>query len=123
MKILSGGAAAAVVQGVEAEFEAASGSKVDGTFSAVGMMRDKVLAGTPCDLVILTPPLIAQLISLGHVVDGSARSIGLVKTGVAVRSGRSYGLTSFLRVSVGTAETMERVAVALAARGGDHAGR
>ena len=90
MKILSGGAAAAVVQGVEAEFEAASGSKVDGTFSAVGMMRDKVLAGTPCDLVILTPPLIAQLISLGHVVDGSARSIGLVKTGVAVRSGELH---------------------------------
>ena len=43
--------------------------------------------------------------------------------GVAVRSGRSYGLSSFLRVSVGTAETMERVAVALAAHGGDHAAR
>jgi molybdate transport system substrate-binding protein len=87
MKILSGGAAAAVVKGVEAEFEAASGGKVDGTFSAVGMMRDQVLAGTPCDLVILTPPLIAQLISLGRVVDGSAQSMGLVRTGIAVRSG------------------------------------
>ncbi|HVG61323.1 MAG TPA: aminotransferase class I/II-fold pyridoxal phosphate-dependent enzyme [Hyalangium sp.] len=43
--------------------------------------------------------------------------------GMAVRSARSYGLPSFLRVSVGTAEAMDRVAVALAARGGDHVAR
>ncbi|WP_437757029.1 pyridoxal phosphate-dependent aminotransferase [Sorangium sp. So ce1389] len=33
--------------------------------------------------------------------------------GVAVRSARSYGLPSFLRISVGAAETMDRVAEAL----------
>lgn len=87
MHVLSGGAAAAVVQGVQAEFEKATGSRIDGTFSAVGMMRDKLLSGAPCDVVILTKPLIEQLIASGHVVPGSARSLGLVKTGVAVRSG------------------------------------
>lgn len=90
MHVLSGGAAAAVVKGVQAEFEQATGSRIDGTFSAVGMMRDKLVGGAPCDLVILTRPLIAQLIESGHVVPGSARSLGLVKTGVAVRSGTPH---------------------------------
>lgn len=90
MHVLSGGAAAAVVQSVQAEFEKTTGSRIDGTFSAVGMMRDKLLGGAPCDLIILTQPLIEQLIASGHVVPGSARSLGLVKTGVAVRSGAAH---------------------------------
>ena len=90
MHVLSGGAAAAVVQGIQAEFEQATGSRIDGTFSAVGMMRDKLVGGAPCDVVILTKSLIEQLIASGHVVAGSARSLGLVKTGVAVRSGTPH---------------------------------
>jgi molybdate transport system substrate-binding protein len=90
MHVLSGGAAAAVVQGIQAEFEQATGRHIDGTFSAVGMMRDKLVGGAPCDVVILTKPLIEQLIASGHVVAGSARSLGLVKTGVAVRSGTPH---------------------------------
>jgi molybdate transport system substrate-binding protein len=90
MHVLSGGAAAAVVQGVQAEFEQTTGSRIDGTFSAVGLMRDKLLGGAPCDVIILTKPLIEQLIASGHVVPGSARSLGLVKTGVAVRSGQAH---------------------------------
>jgi molybdate transport system substrate-binding protein len=90
MHVLSGGAAAAVVKGIQAEFEQATGSHIDGTFSAVGMMRDKLVGGAPCDVVILTKPLIEQLIASGHVVAGSARSLGLVKTGVAVRSGTPH---------------------------------
>lgn len=90
MHVLSGGAAAAVVQGVQAEFETRTGSRIEGTFSAVGMMRDKLLSGAPCDVIILTKPLIEQLIASGHVVPGSARSLGLVKTGVAVRHGTDH---------------------------------
>ena len=90
MHVLSGGAAAAVVKGVQAEFEKTTGSRIHGTFSAVGMMRDQLLGGTPCDVIILTQPLIAQLIASGHVRPDSARSLGLVKTGVAVRSGTPH---------------------------------
>jgi len=90
MRVLSGGAAAAVVKAVQTEFEQQTGSRIDGTFSAVGMMRDKLVGGAPCDLIILTRPLIAQLIESGHVVPDSARSLGLVKTGVAVRSGTPH---------------------------------
>lgn len=90
MHVLSGGAAAAVVQGVQAEFEQRTGDRIESTFSAVGVMRNKLLGGAPCDVVILTQPLIAQLIASGHVVPGSARSLGVVKTGVAVRSGSTH---------------------------------
>lgn len=90
VNVLSGGAAAAVVKGVQAQFERESGATVNGTFSAVGQMRDQLLAGAPCDLVILTRPLVAKLIESGHVVAGSARSLGLVKTGVAVPAGRPH---------------------------------
>lgn len=87
VNVLSGGAAAAVVRGVQAQFERETGAKVNGTFSAVGQMRDQLVAGTPCDVVILTRPLVAKLIESGHVVAGSERSLGLVKTGVAVPAG------------------------------------
>ena len=87
VNVLSGGSAAAVVKGVQAQFEQETGAKVNGTFSAVGQMRDQLVAGAPCDLVILTKPLVAKLIESGHVVAGSAKSLGLVKTGVAVPAG------------------------------------
>jgi molybdate transport system substrate-binding protein len=90
MQVLSGGAAAAVVKAVEAEFEKVTGQTIQGTFSAVGMMRDKLVAGEPCDVIILTQALIHQLIASGHVVAGSARSLGRVKTGVAVRTGDAH---------------------------------
>jgi molybdate transport system substrate-binding protein len=90
MNLLSGGAAAAVVRGVQADFEKETGATINGTFSAVGMMRDQLISGTPCDLVILTRPLIDQLIESGHVVAGSAQSLGLVKTGVAVKAGERH---------------------------------
>jgi len=90
VNVLSGGAAAAVVKGVQARFERETGCGINGTFSAVGQMRDQLIAGAPCDLVILTKPLVTQLIASGHVVDGTARSLGLVKTGVAVKAGSPH---------------------------------
>ena len=90
MQVLSGGAAAAVVKAVQAEFEKSTGTSIHGTFSAVGMMKDKLIAGEPCDVIILTKPLVDQLIASGHVVAGSTRSLGKVKTGVAVRTGTTH---------------------------------
>ena len=90
LKILSGGAAASAVKGIEARFEQETGCAIDGTFSAVGEMRDQLLAGVPCDMVILTQSLVAQLIASGHVQAGSARSLGLVYTSIAVRQGTQH---------------------------------
>lgn len=85
LRILSGGAAQGLVWSLRASFESASGYRIDGTFGAVGAMREKLLAGEPADLLILTSALIARLERDGHVVPGSARNIGKVETAIAVR--------------------------------------
>jgi molybdate transport system substrate-binding protein len=87
LNILSGGAAAGLVDALRLPFKTQTGLDVGGDFGAVGLMKDKLLAGAACDVLILTEALIAQLVASGHAVAGSARPLGLVKTGVAVKAG------------------------------------
>ena len=89
IRVLSGGAAAGVVQGIQANFENTHQCKINGTFSAVGAMRDLVLKGEPCDLVILSKSLVTELVVSGHVDANSVRSIGIVPTGIAIPSKRT----------------------------------
>jgi molybdate transport system substrate-binding protein len=86
IRILSGGAAQTVVENIAVAFERDTGHKVSGEFSAVGAMRDKVVAGEPVDLVILTALLVDELIGKG-LVTGARADLGRVGTGVAVRAG------------------------------------
>jgi molybdate transport system substrate-binding protein len=87
LAILSGGAAQGLVTALAPQFKAATGADIDGTFGAVGAMRDKLLAGAPADMLVLTSSLIAELTKGGHVAAGSAADVGAVATGVAVRAG------------------------------------
>ncbi len=87
LHVISGGAAQGLVGQLSERFAAAHAAAIDGTFGAVGMMKDKLLAGARCDVVILTAALIEELERQGHVVAGSARPLGVVRTGVAVKSG------------------------------------
>lgn len=87
LRVLSGGAAQAVVEKIAEEFRRETGHDIRGEFSAVGAMRDKVVAGEAVDVVILTAALIDELAAAGHVVAGSRRDLGKVGTGVAVRAG------------------------------------
>jgi len=72
---------------LKAEFEAKHGCTLHGTFSAVGAMKEALLQGTPCDVVILSKALVQGLIDSGHVKAGSLRALGVVKTGIAVKHG------------------------------------
>ena len=94
LKILSGGAAAGVVQGIQVDFESKNACKINGTFSAVGAMRDLVLHGEPCDIVILSRSLVEELASSGHVIKESIRSLGVVPTGIAVPKNRTTPIPS-----------------------------
>jgi molybdate transport system substrate-binding protein len=87
LNLFSGGAAKAVVTDLQRAFESANACTLAATFGAVGAMRDKLLAGDACDLLLLSASLIAHLTSQGHVVAGSARALGSVATGVAVPEG------------------------------------
>lgn len=85
--LLSGGAAQGLVGALEPQFLSQGGCAITGGFGAVGVMKDRLLSGEPCDVVILTEALIAQLEASGHVVAGSARGLGVVQTGIAVQAG------------------------------------
>ena len=87
--VLSGGATAGVVKGIQEDFEKTHLCKISGTFSAVGAMRDLVLNGASCDLVILSKVLVEELAQSGHVIKGSVKSLGFVPTGLAVPRSRS----------------------------------
>jgi molybdate transport system substrate-binding protein len=86
LHLLSGGAAQGIVRALEPEFCAVTGACVRGTFGAVGAMRAKLLAGEPCDALILTAALIGELEKEGRVVPGTSAPLGRVRTGVAVRA-------------------------------------
>ncbi len=89
LHLLSGGAAQALVTRLQDRFLTLQGDAIEATFGAVGMMKDKLLAGAPCDVLILTDALIAQLTTSGQVAAGTAQALGVVKTGIAVKSGEA----------------------------------
>lgn len=89
LHILSGGAAQGLVHALRGQIYNETGRAVEGQFGAVGLMREQLLAGAPCDVLILTQSLIDELSAAGHVLPGSATPLGVVRTGVAVKSGAS----------------------------------
>ena len=89
LHVISGGAAQGLVGQLRERFASSHGHTVEGTFGAVGLMKDKLLAGAPCDVVILTDALIRALADQGQVRADSATPLGVVRTGVAVKKGRA----------------------------------
>jgi molybdate transport system substrate-binding protein len=87
LKILSGGAAQGLVQALADRLKLETGYAIAGSFGAVGAMRDKLMAGEPADLLILTAAMIADLARQGRVDATSIQPVGSVATGVAVRTG------------------------------------
>ena len=86
LKLLSGGAAQALVGAMAPQFRAETGFDIDGAFGAVGAMKARLLDGEPADLLILTRALIDELAAGGHVDAASVADIGVVRTAIAVRA-------------------------------------
>jgi molybdate transport system substrate-binding protein len=87
LNILSGGAAQGLVGSLTPAFKALTGFDIAGEFGAVGIMANKLRAGTPADIVILTAALLAKLAAERLVVGASIADVGLVETALAVRAG------------------------------------
>ena len=89
LHLLSGGAAQGLVIALRARFEAMSALTVSAAFGAVGVVVDRLLAGGPCDVFIVTRALVDQLTDLTHLRAASSRDVGVVKTGIAVQHGQA----------------------------------
>jgi molybdate transport system substrate-binding protein len=85
--ILSGGAAQGVVTSLAEKLKTDTGYDIDGTFGAVGTIKEKLLGGAPCDLTILSAKLIGELSDVGYLEPATITDLGVVFTGVAVKKG------------------------------------
>ena len=85
--ILCAGAAQGLVKAVQEDFAAECGAVVQGRFGAVGAMKEALVAGEPCDVMVVTAAMIEQLAADGRLRGETRAAIGRVLTGVAVRDG------------------------------------
>lgn len=87
LNMLCAGAAKGLVQALQPLLMKHTGADVAGRFGAVGAMKEALLAGEPCDLMIVTDRMIIELAESGHLEGTTRRPLGRVATGIAVRRG------------------------------------
>ncbi|SFN37532.1 substrate-binding domain-containing protein [Variovorax sp. OV329] len=85
MNVLCAGAAQGLVKALQGVFLEFTGARIHSTFGAVGVLRDAFLAGDPCDVLIVTAPLVAELEATGRLMPGSEGMLGRVRTALAMR--------------------------------------
>ena len=81
LKFVSAGAAHGLVDAIAREY----GVPVGGNFGAVGAMLERLDAGEPADIVILTRAQVDRLAAQSRVLPQSVADIGIVPTSIAVR--------------------------------------
>ena len=104
--LLSAGAAQSVAAALIPVFLDATGTHVHATFGAVGALKEMLVAGEPCDVLISTAAMLDDLARDRRVVAATIRPLGRVQTGIAVRSGEpapAIGSRDLLRASLAAA--------------------
>ena len=84
IRVLSGGAAKALVAPLTESFQSASGQRVQLAFEPMGTLVKALALGSPPDLVIVTAEVLEGLVREGRLAAGSGRPIARVGVGVAV---------------------------------------
>jgi molybdate transport system substrate-binding protein len=87
LHVLSAGAAQSLIETLQQEFAAGDGIEMRASFHPVGATMEKLLAGEPCDVVVLTAALLDELARRGDVRPESIAPLGRVHTAIAVREG------------------------------------
>jgi molybdate transport system substrate-binding protein len=86
LKVLSGNGARAAVTELGAQFERATGHKVEIRFAVNPAVKRKIEAGEPFDVAVLNPPVLDDLIKQGRIVADTRAVIGRSGIGVAARA-------------------------------------
>ena len=87
LNLLCAGAAQGLVKALEAPFNGQTGAILAARFGAVGAMKEALLAGAPCDLMIVTEAMVSALCDSGQLLRAGRAALGRVRTGLAVRAG------------------------------------
>jgi len=70
-----------------AQFEGATGHRIAVTYGLAAVLKTKFLEGEPADVLILTSPIVDDLVQQGKVAPGSKVDIGRSGVGVGVKAG------------------------------------
>ena len=108
LNVLSAGAAKGLVESFEGQFHRETGGDLHGSFGAVGAIKERALAGEPCDVIILTAAMIDEMARLGRVFPESVARLGTVRTAIAVREGDALP-------DIATGDALRRLMLASAA--------
>ncbi len=87
LKLLSAGAVKRGVAQIAAEFERATGNRVNVEFAPVPELRKRIAAGEAADVVVATPAALDDLASQGIIVADSRGFVGRSRMGVVVQAG------------------------------------
>ncbi len=105
LNVLAAGATESILRDMLGAYQKESGNTVKVFYAPVGALRDKIFAGEPADLTIVTPVIIDQLQAKGAVRPETRTDLGRVGGGIAVRVGAP-------RPAIGTAEELKRALLA-----------
>jgi molybdate transport system substrate-binding protein len=87
IKVMSAGAVESMVTALGAEFERATGHKLDLNFGTAGSLRARFEGGETPDLLIVPASIVEALEKTGAFVPGSRTDLARSVTGVAVKEG------------------------------------
>ena len=105
LHLLCAGAAQGLVKAMETTFAEQTGAHLQARFGAVGAMKEALLAGEPCDVLIVTDSMVRALQASGELATDGAAPLGRVRTGIAVRA-------DDLQPPIGTADELRRALLA-----------
>jgi len=86
LNLLCAGAAQGLVKAMQTTFTEQSGALLHARFGAVGAMKEALLSGEPCDVLIVTDSMVRTLQASGELATDGAAALGRVRTGIAVRA-------------------------------------
>lgn len=87
LRLLSAGAAQGLAKELAPRLRTVAGVELHGMFMPAGAVREKFLAGEPCDVVVTTPAMLDEFARDGRVDRSTIATIGRVHTALAVRRG------------------------------------
>lgn len=90
LNLLCAGAAQGLVKALQQRFSARTGATLQARFGAVGAMKEALLAGEPCDVMIVTAAMIDGLVDEGRLRPEGRADLGRVRTGIAVQAGAPH---------------------------------
>lgn len=87
VKVLSAGAVRGIVTDLAEAFRRETGHTVTLTFGTVGVVRQKLTAGEPADVVIMTDAAFDEMAQKGAVTPGTRADLARTGIGVGVKDG------------------------------------